>query len=239
MGAGLFIGRVLGIICAGLVSMGLKVHLNRVPYECPSCWMELSTRKYVRMMREWDQDKDLDKRDFFKLFGILTDADFEKISRTPKNEAEIWKCVHWVVDERFEFSRTLPRVLQIGEKSILIPPDPGHLSIGQNILVRQATEGTKSLEENIAIAAAIYLQPLYDEIKFDADKAKSLEQTILDMPVYLIYPVGFFLLNHAFSYGKRPTNAVSRVISNLITRLNRTRQAWRGSSDLFHTMTWR
>lgn len=239
MAVGLFIGRVLEFIYAWLVYMGVKVHLNGVPYECPACWTELSAHKYIRMMKEWDQEKDLEDRDFFKLFNILTGSDFKKVAITDEIEAIIWSCVHWVIDERFEFSSTLPKVLQVGDKSIFIPADPGHLSIGQNIMVRQAIEGTKSLEENIAVAAAIYLQPLYDEGKFDADRAMELQEKILDMPVYLVYPVGFFLLNRALSYGKPRMNAASRMINSLITRLNRMRLGWRESSALFHTTTWR
>lgn len=56
-------------------------------------------------------------------------------------------------------------------------------------------------DEAISFAVAVYLQPFYDKAEFDLDRAKNLEQFILQMPIKEIYPVGFFLLTKQLKSG--------------------------------------
>lgn len=212
--------------------MGIRVKINGDPYELPCCYQELTTRQFVRLYREWDMDKDLTERDYLKLFCILADVEFTAMHPSPENEEAIWRCVHWVVDEDFKFSKTPPKVLLVGDKAISIPEDPGLLSIGANIHLRRAIEGTRFLEESIATAAAIYLQPAYHQGTFDATKVKELENILLEMPAYLIYPLGFFLLIRASRYGSKPVSVLSRITTSLTRRLKKMRRAWRNPGGL-------
>lgn len=216
----------------------VTVHLNGRPYKCPTSWQELTTRQYVKMMKDWDPEIDIENRDFFKLFCILTGAGFKKMAKTPENEDSIWNCIHWVIDEKFSFSETKPKAIEIDGKQILIPDGPGQMSIGANIHARKVIEKSKTYEENIAAAAAIYLQPLYDESKFDPKRVPELEEKLLDMPAYLIYPVGFFLLKRALTFGKRPRNVVSLILRSLFRKPGKTLQGWLRPDDLFHTTIW-
>mgnify|MGYP001112293355 CR=1 FL=1 len=147
---------------------------------CPACYEELKTGTFQRVFREWDpEEPDISKRDGFKLFSILSDSDFAGMERTLENEAAIWQATGWFITQPFRFSAELPKVLQIGEKRITVPKKVSLLTFGQNINLRQAITESKYMEENISMAVAICLQPLYDESKYDFDSEKELEKLIL------------------------------------------------------------
>lgn len=166
--------------------------VNGKKIECPSCYEELTTGGYQRALF-WDDDKpDVADRDFFKLFSILTETDYAGITQTPENEVSIWNAVGWYVTQPFRFSTELPKALEINRKIVDVPKGVGHISIGQNIHLRRLIEKSKYVEENISMAVAIALQPEYDGKPFDIDRAKQLEKIVLDMPICLTYPVGFF-----------------------------------------------
>lgn len=196
---------------------------------CPSCYEELKTGTFQRIISEWDPEQaDIGKRDFFKLFNILTSTDF-KIQASSENEVTIWNAVHWYFTQPFQFSTELPKVLQIGDKNIFVPRKAGALSAGQNIHLRDAITKCTYMEQCISSAVAIALQPLYDEAKYDIDRAKELEKLILEMPIYLTHPVGFFLLQTVRGYGQKRMSDFPRTRNNLVQNLKRMLPKWRRS----------
>lgn len=187
---------------------------------CPGCYEELTTGAYQRAIL-WDTDQpDIAKRDFFKLFSLITGTDFN-IKPTHENDVTIWNAIGWYVTQPFQFSTKLPAVLEIGEKKIIIPKKLGALGSGQNILLRQAIDKSTFMEENISIAVAICLQPLYDESKFDVDRTHELDRLIKDMPIYLTHPIGFFFLQTVGSYGRTHTKSLPLSLGNLKRNLKR------------------
>lgn len=197
----------------------VTITLNGKKHACPSCYEELKTRHYQRMISEWDMEKPIVDRDFFKLFCILTDTQFTSLHSTAENEVTIWNAIRWTIEQHFEFRDDMPKVLQIGDKILDLPRNVGSLSIGQNIHLRQILDKSKYLEENLSIATAIYLQPYYDNTKFDFDRAVELEKIIAEMPAYLIKPVGFFILTNALTPGKtRGINWLRTLISHIKMR---------------------
>lgn len=206
---------------------------------CPRCYDELKTGVYERIIREWDpEESDLARRDFYKLFNILTSTD-QKIKDTPENDATIWNAVGWYVTEAFKFSAELPKVLEIDGKKISIPRKVGALGSGQNIILRQRIQESKYMEENISIAVAIMLQPLYDNSKFNIDSALELEEKIREMPIYLTHPVGFFFLQTAGIHGAKPTNDLRRILGSLKRNLKRMLPRWRRSESSGSLTTYR
>jgi len=211
----------------------MVITLNGKKYECPVCYEELKTRHWQRMKSpEWEPEKPLLERDAFKLFCILTDSEFKTFHATSENEVTIWNAVKWVYDQPFEFTSDVPPYLQIGEKIISVPKDMRALSIGQNIHLRQVLDSLQYLEEGLSMAAAIYLQPVYDESKFNYEKAVELEKQIREMPAYLIRPIGFFLLRNAVESGKKPMNFLKRIQHNLSEILRRTWLIWLSGNGL-------
>lgn len=204
----------------------VKLKLNGESHECPSSYFEIKTRQYIRILKEWDQDKDIADRDYFKLFNIVTDGNFTDFARTVENEVTLTGTLGWVIYEDFKFSTIMPKVLNYKGKLVTIPGHPRELSIGQNIhLRRDYIDKSKILEENISIAVAIYLQPLIDDALFSIKRAEVIAKEIDEMPAYLIYPIGFFLLSRALKFGTRPEKTLPLIKISLTAKLKAT---WQG-----------
>jgi hypothetical protein len=204
-----------------------SVRLNGKQYMVPSCWEEVTTGQYIQIVSKWDQEKDVADRDYFKLLRILTDGRFSSMEATIENQITLTSLLGWVVVQPFEFTKELPAVLQISGKNIPIPEHPRDLSIGQNIhLRRDYIDKSKYLEENIAIATAIYLQPVIDNSLFKMGRAVKIAAEIEQMPINLIYPIGFFLLNNALKFGQKPEKTWRPTLNNLKKTL---RQMFQGS----------
>lgn len=204
----------------------MRMTLNNKSYDCVHCWEKLKTGQFQRIYREWDMDKDILDRDFFKLFSILSNSKFASVEATPENEVTIWNAIKWVIETPMNFRTDLPKVLSIPSgllpnKVVMVPEEIGELSIGQNIHLKNELQGAKFREEKLAIATAIFLQPLVDGKPFDMKMAKKLAERLEEMPVYLIYPIGFFLLNRALKTGSHSPNLWSRIKTSLSSMLKR------------------
>lgn len=179
--------------------------VETIKISCPSCYAEMKVRHYIRILKEWEDGSDIADRDYYKLFDILTDGLYTGFDRTVENQVSLIDLIGWVITEPFEFGKDLPKVLNFKGKFIDIPRSPRELSIGQNIhLRRDYVEQSKKIEENIAIATAIYLQPIIDNSLFKMPRAIEICKEIEEMPINLIYPIGFFLLQRSLRFGMRP-----------------------------------
>lgn len=207
----------------------IKIRINGERYECPSCWQEITVKQYIRILLEWDQDKDIADRDYLKLFSILTNDRFRFKENTVENDITIIDAVGWVLTQAFDFDKQMPKVLQLRGVIYDIPQDPRELSIGQNIHLRRVIDKSKILEENIAIATAIYLQPIVDNSLFKMDKAELLAKEVEQMPINLIYPIGFFLLKRHMGFGAMPTGIWQLTLISLKQNLKRLFPNWRKS----------
>jgi hypothetical protein len=214
-----------------------NVTLNGRPYKVPSTWQEVKVRQYVRILKEWEPEKDIADRDYFILLKILTDGNFAGMENTLENQITLTSILGWVVTEPFRFSEKLPKVLELSGQKIPIPEDPRDLSIGQNIhLRRDYIEKSKVLEESISIATAIYLQPIIDNSLFKLNRAQEIAKEIDEMPISLIYPIGFFLLRRALGFGLKPVSFWQAVKISLVKILRKTWPGWRRSTGSTATM---
>lgn len=215
----------------------MVVHLNGNRHEIADCYENLKTKHYQRIISEWDQDKEITERNFFKLFCILADVNFKEFHATAENELTIWNAVKWMIEQPFNFSKEVPKYLKIGEKIVDVPERIELLSIGQNIHLRSEIEKLPCIEAGISMAAAIFLQPIYDDGKFDFAKALKLKVLIDEMPAYLIYPIGFFLLQSALPTGKNGTNGSKNPKISLISKLGKTLRGWLNPNGYSHSVT--
>lgn len=200
--------------------------LNGEKVEAPECWDNLSTKQYEDIVR-WEPETPLAERNFLKLLAILTNKDFKLFKDTAENEVTLWNIVGWVTEQPFP-SMEVPKVLQIGEKIIDVPREIVLLSTGQNIHARQEIDKGLVLTDketgklidcsSYAILTAIYLQPLYDNAKFNFRSAQALAKKIEQMPITLIRPIGFFLLSRVLKHGK---TSVWQWLSSSISRIRR------------------
>lgn len=205
----------------------MVTYLNGERFEHAHCWGVLKTKHFCRIYAEWEDPKVLvEDRDYFKLFSILTDTDFKAFNSTARNEVTIWNCVKWVVEQPTGYEITVPKVLKIDGKFVDIPERPELLSIGQNVQLLSKIQKMKDLNEGISIATAIFLQPLYDNDKFDMKKAMALKDKIDEMPAAVIWPIGFFLLKNINQSGPHGSKIWSRIKDSLTFRLGKMLPGW-------------
>lgn len=215
----------------------VTVELNGKKYQCPTCYEELKTRHWIWIVTKWDTDKDIADRDFFRLFCVLVDAPFTRFQDSAELRVTIWNCIKWIIEQSFKFLKHIPKALDIPGGSVLIPDNPSELSIGQNIHLRQVISKASCLEECISIATAIFLQPKHTGTAFSMSEVRKLEEKLNEMPVYLIYPIGFFLLKRAIKTGKHSVIEWSRIRRSLNSIQNKMLRGWRGFKGLFHSTT--
>lgn len=219
----------------------MVVKLNGIKYDCPSCYEELTVHHHQRIVSEWEIDKPVTERDWFKLFCILTNTDFKSFHATSTNEVTIWNAIKWF-DPNYVFAQEIPKVLQIGDRVIDLPESLGDLSIGQNVHARQILDQAVHYEDKdgsllehsrYSAAVAIYLQPLFDGSKFDFNRAMELEKDILNMPAYLIRPIGFFIVTNVLQYGRTPGRNWLRTLTNHIRTRRRQLLLWLSGNGLY------
>lgn len=213
----------------------MVISINGQKVDCTANKEALTTEQYQNIYKGWGVDKPIEERDHLKLFSTLCGKEFKGFVPTIENEQVIWDCIKWVAETGIDFDSEFPKVLEINGKTIELPRKVGALSIGQNIIMKQILSGAKFLEENISMAVAVYVQPIYDEKPFSASRAKELNEHILKMPAWVIYPIGFFLLNNVWKYGTVSTTARSRMITSLKLFLSRMWRSLRGSQNLHRT----
>lgn len=181
----------------------LVLEVNGEKKKCPVCWEEVTVSLYQRLKTEAHEGDHA-----VKVFSILTGTDFNKVweAEAEDLEAAIYQCTAFVFNSPEEFRTTpVPKTFTLGGKSVLVPGKVGRLTVGQNFVLRgelskAAGEG-RPLESLLAIALAVYLQPLVDLAPFDVDRTRELEQEVLEMNVYDVFPVAFFLLSRLQSSG--------------------------------------
>jgi len=208
------------------------IHINDKKYFYPSCWEEVTVEQYIKIL-DWEPEKDIADRDYVKLLSILLGDKFSGMQNSIENEITLIDAVGWVVFSQFAFSKTLPKVLVftwnlVEPRTVDIPTNIKELSIGQNIHVRRELEKCRVLEQAIPIATAIYLQPLIDKKKFDISRAKEIAKEIEQMPIYLIHPLGFFLLTRVLKPGKPSLQTWHQVNFSLNKMLKRLSPRWLG-----------
>jgi len=224
--------------------------VNGKRLNCPTHWHELKTRHYQRIIKEWDTDKDIADRDYFKLFNILTDSKFDAFEDTIENQVKIETSVAWIVLEEFRFSKQVPEYLEVNGRRAHIEKNLRTLSIGANIKARQALDSGFLLVDDkgklvncdcYSMLVAIYLQPELmptDKGGFNWANAQKLEKIISEMPITEIYPIGFFLLNHVYKYGQKRGRGWKQILTNLGNKIRKTLQDWLSFKDLYHSRTW-
>lgn len=181
-------------------------------------WTSCPTGVFQRIITDWEPDIEIKLRSVTKLFSIMLDRpmDFINDSRDADLEEALLHCTQFVYTEPMDFAKLpLPKNLSINGKAILIPKDLGRMTIGQNIHVRQAM-ASKDGNALISLVTAIYLQPIYDNAKFDYYRALELEKHILKLPIVATYPIGFFFLTQLKNSGPWSLKNLPRMIRKKI-----------------------
>lgn len=202
----------------------VTIRVNGKTYKCPTSWFDTTTGQYQRI-------KSVKEPDILKLFCVLIGCDFDEIasSRLPSVERAMWDVAKYVLTEPEYFrSMPIPDSIRIDGVRYKIPKKIDNLTIQQNMIIRQAlAQPDVSLEQLISLAMATFIQPIIDG-KFDVEKSRELEKRIQEMPIDETFPIGFFLLNRALTFGRvglrywiarlNPMNWKKKLIRSLALR---------------------
>ena len=159
---------------------------------CPICWEETTVGQLKAL---YEAAVDLTP---VKVFSILTGTNFTELMQSNREDldAAIYQYTSFFYNQKQTFrEKEVPAAIKLRGRLIMIPKKIASLSIAQNFYMRQVLSKAPCLEAEIAMAVAVFLQPMISEDgKFDVDQVKQLEAEILTMNVYDIFPTGFFLL---------------------------------------------
>lgn len=208
---------------------------NGSPANFPNSYGELKAGVYQKIFEEWNLEKPVEERDYFQLFDILCSNSrkpFKGVERKPENEEAIYLLTRWVVETPADLPKALPAEMKVAGTSVAIPSKINHLSIGQNIVMKQLIGKAKYLEQCLTMAVAVYLQPIIDGTKFNMARAKEVEAVVAEMPIVDVYPVGFFLLTHAMRFGRKPLNGWQQILNSLSMKLKLMLLLWQKPSGL-------
>jgi hypothetical protein len=175
----------------------LTIYVNESKVRVPLGWHEVSTELYQKI-------KAIEEPNIIKLFSAVIGLDEAVISESRREELELamFQVASFAFTEEDFRNDPIPSVWKISDKEIRIPQKLEALTIEQNLLLRQRLTQTKFIEQCISYATAVYLQPLVDGGKFNAERVPELEAIILSMPIEKTFPVGFFLLRRLQNFGK-------------------------------------
>jgi hypothetical protein len=185
----------------------------------PTCWAEMTARIYQRIVNEWK-----DKNDYLHLMSIVYNVSAEVLAQQHvKLYDEMITAISFLFSEPIDLKLIpVPDAITIAGKVIKIKATVGNRSFGQAIQARIALDRVKGIEEGcLAACVAIYMQPAYDgETKFSNERAKAIEDLVLDLPIKTVFPIGFFFLRKSNNVGRSLIQTLSQTIHRLISRGN-------------------
>ncbi len=201
-----------------MVTEMVVVHDNGERIKLPDSWKNCSTEIFQKIVTDWQPELEIALRSRIKLFAVMLNRPSEYLEKSTDEALEeaMLLSTEFVYSEQMDFTGLpLPNNVAINGRAVLIPKDLGRMTMGQNIHVRQAMAG-KDGNALISLVTAIYLQPIYDNSKFDYHRALELEKHILKLPIVVTYPIGFFFLNQLRNSGWKWLRNLNRMIQRKI-----------------------
>lgn len=198
------------------------IPFSKAKAACPNGYNKLNGLLFQDIYRLWDFHLQPLDRDHYKLFSILTKGEFGELPKTLENDVLVEELTRWVVETTPEFKPV--KSFTYNGNTIVVPLELGRISIGQNTMVARAIESTKWLQENICFASAVYLQPLLDNAKINAERIQYWQTIFEQTPVQDFYSVGFFLLTSVNEFGQRKTKSSSLTKIYRAMQIERLRQ---------------
>jgi hypothetical protein len=182
----------------------------------PQSWHEVTTENFQKLYSITDENP---ASIFAALCGLpdrfLYDTSSDKLTQS------LFSITSFISDQSFK-NNSVPEFVLIkakhGETKIALPNKVGQLSVGQNIHIKQKLDESKTYEECISWALAVYLQPIYYKHDFDYEQVLLLHDKILQTPITQTFALGFFLLNRVPASGLPITSYLSLTSIRYLVR---------------------
>lgn len=167
----------------------------------PLTLYETPTGMFEKVYDKWDGL--VTHESLAKLFAIITDQDIKDYldSTDERLEATIVKCTQFILENQVDLNKLeVPKFFKYKEDLIMLPTELRNMTLGQNLYIRSRGIN-KDIRGCVALATAVYLQPLIDHTGFNDKRAEALAMEFRDLPITEIYPIGFFICRRLNSNG--------------------------------------
>lgn len=169
--------------------------------EVPLTYYDMPTWMYEDIHEKWDGL--LTPESLIKLFSIVTKRNFKDYasSTDSKLESLLLNSVRFILENQMDMNALVrDDSFSIDGITVVLPTELKKLTLGQNLYIRRCLYN-KDIRSGIALACAVYLQPLLDNDNFKDDRVEYWADRIRQMPIVKTYPIGFFILRRLNSSG--------------------------------------
>lgn len=181
--------------------------------EVPLTYYDMPTWMYEDIHEKWDGS--LTPESLIKLFSIVTKRDFKDYVSSTDNRLEslLLNSVRFILENQVDMNKLVRRdTFEISGVTVPLPTELKKLTLGQNLYIRRCLYN-KDIRAGIALACAVYLQPLLDNDHFKDERVEYWADRIRQMPIVETYPVGFFILRRLNSSGNGLTKLWALICS--------------------------
>lgn len=199
--------------------MGAVVKTNKAVYRGPAHWGEMTMRQYVKLGKDWWDRTDL-TQGIASVVGIEYNV-FSAMSDVVLNQLLVVFAYLGVDPKYRELKVPDSIVIEPGARVIVLPKKITSLSIGQNMMVRRKLEEVELIDQAVAYALAVFIEPLISGKPFNSDNVDQIEQLLLDMPANAVYPAGFFVCGHVVKRGTTLLQRIARTLHSFPRPTNR------------------
>ena len=158
-------------------------------YKLPTNWTEITIATYQRMVTV--QDGDLSP---LRILAALSGADYQALADSKADLAMHTReaLTFWAAEVPNFLKLPLRDKYSFRGKFYDRPKNIELERMGQKIMLQQKMQEAKDVNQCLAFAIALYMQPILDDDKFDEKRIPELEQEVLAMKVLDLYPLALF-----------------------------------------------
>ncbi len=188
---------------------------DSISLDFPTRWQDLKYSTFLKLYTDWAND---DPDDLLKLLTILTGVPYEIwYNAVGDVNKDILPRLDFLKDAPAIELEPVPTEIKIGDKVVKVPKEINTETYGQYLTLRKAAAKASGTENDLlkviptAVAVYTYCQ-YYETKKIDENKLKEYIETISELPLYDVYPLGrFFFLKFISS----PTESIRPLAANI------------------------
>ncbi len=172
----------------------VKFKIDGTKYTCPQRWDEVTLRQFQEL-KHWDG------KDFIKLLSIVTGIDYYTLFNTKNFDVDdyLLPYLEFLKKPFDEKSTASIKEIKIDDKYYPVPTDLKAYSFGQKIAACQAIEEAQKegdVYDSLGMVVAIYMQPIVTGKEYSQEAAKEFCLNVVNnCSITQSYRVGNFFLN--------------------------------------------
>jgi len=175
--------------------IAITINGERTVYTPRTSWVHVDTGTFQRL-QHWD------KTDWIDLVSKLYGIDYAVLEQAPAAQMEgLFMASAFVLSENLPAGEVGTHFMYEGT-AYLIPKSSYALTVGQAMEIRKYVEGKQYVNECLAYAIAVYMQPIIDGVAFSSERAQEIATKIEAYPITKTFAVGSFFLRGSLNYGK-------------------------------------